>query len=333
MLVTLTSEERFTLLAVDEEVHLDDLAEDVQKGLTASPKQLSSRFFYDEMGSQLFEDICELPEYYLTRAETEILKVYADEIAETLPESTVIVELGSGSSTKTRILIEAFINRNGRLRYDPIDISRTILEKSSKSLLDDYADLEIQAIAAGYSDGLHELNKESHRPELITWLGSSIGNYHRSEADNFLKDIRENMLPTDRLLVGIDLKKEQSVLERAYDDAQGITAQFNLNILNRINRELGGNFDLDSFEHRAIFNDAMSRVEMHLVSRDKQDVAIKQLDLHVSFAENETIHTENSYKYTFDDIEALAESADLAIEKQWLDSKKRFSLNLFLPLT
>lgn len=314
-------------------------AEDVRRGLTAQPKRLSCRFFYDREGSRLFEQICALPAYYLTRAEEEILARHADEIAAALPGPADLVELGSGSAAKTRRLIAALLRRQETLRYAAIDIAREVLEESAHRLLDEYASLEVHALAAEYRDGLRRLQvlrrtreaDRPHRPQLILWLGSNVGNFERHEAAAFLAQVRAAMGPHDRLLIGIDRRKARSVLEAAYDDAQGVTARFNRNLLVRINRELGGHFDPQSFEHRAVYDEAAGRIAMFLVSRQAQTVHVPDLGLRVRFAAGEAVHTENSYKYSFDEIRALAEAGGFGVERQWLDREQRFSECLFRP--
>jgi L-histidine Nalpha-methyltransferase len=315
-------------IAADADEQRAAFACDVEAGLTALPKRLSCRYFYDHLGSLLFEEICALPEYYLTRTESEILRERAGEIAARFPHAISLVELGSGSATKTRLLIEAFRHGHSALRYVPVDISPSILEESALALLADYPGLEIVTVAAEYHEGLRQLRAESDRPKLILWLGSNVGNFHRPEAASFLRRVRETMTDADRLLIGIDLRKERPVLERAYDDPGGVTARFNLNLLARINRELGGGFDLTAFRHRAEYNEVMGRVEIYLDSLRAQCVRIAALDLEVAFAEGEPIHTENSYKYSQAEILQLAAAAGLRLEAQWLDAARRFSVNL-----
>ena len=324
-------EERFSLVTIDKEIFINNFSEDVKIGLTSESKYLPFVYFYDHIGSQLFEQICELPEYYLTRTETRILETNADNIASQFSEKTVLVELGSGSSTKTRILIEAFLERQSLAHYTPIDVSHQMLEESSYSLLEAYPDLEINAIAARYNEGIDHLDIKTDQQNLITWLGSSIGNFDRSDVATLLRHIQQIMLPNDRLLVGIDLQKEKTIIENAYNDTQGITAEFNLNLLTHVNRELGGNFDLENFGHKAIYNEEIGRIEMYLISHIDQDAFISELDLEVSFAANETIHTEYSFKYSLDDIDALAEETGLYVQEQWFDTERLFSLNLFAP--
>ncbi len=308
-----------------------DFLDAVKIGLTSDRKSLPCRFFYDEVGSRLFEEICSLPEYYLTRSEREILTTYASRIVEGLPEDTTVVELGSGSATKTRLLIEALLAERATLRFTPIDISASALESSSVSLLEAFPQLAILAVAAEYQDGIAALKEENSGPELILWLGSSIGNLTRPAATQFLHSLRTEMSSEDRFLIGIDLRKSAAVLEPAYDDAAGVTARFNKNVLIRVNEELDGHFDLASFEHLARYDEAEGRVEMHLVSQIDQTVVIDDLKLDVAFAEGETIHTENSYKYSLDEIGDLATTSGLMIEGQWFDGERRFSLNLLAP--
>jgi dimethylhistidine N-methyltransferase len=325
--------ERLDLVAEDPAARREEFARDVRQGLTAPAKRLACRFFYDAEGSRLFEEICALPEYYLTRAEREILAARAGEIAALFPGPVSMPELGSGSAVKTRLLIEAFLARHGRLRYVPVDISPTILEESARALLEQFPQLEIHALAAEYAAGLAYLRKEADRPKLVLWLGSNIGNLGRADAHAFLSAARNCLSAQDRLLVGIDLRKDRETLERAYDDSQGVTARFNLNLLARINRELGGRFDLDAFRHRARYDEELGRVEIYLDSRRDQAVRIDALDLTVSFAAGESIHTEYSYKYSPGEISRLAAAAGLRVERQWFDAAGRFSLNLLGPVS
>ncbi len=323
--------QRFRLIATSASNRLAALARDVRQGLTATPKHLPCCYFYDAEGSLLFEEICQLPEYYLTRAEREIVEAQAGEIARQFATNVTLVELGGGSAVKTRLVIEAFLRRQETLRYVPIDICSAMLEKSALRLVEDYPGLEILAIAAEYREGLRHLQAETKRSKLILWLGSNVGNFHRPEAADFLREVREPMTAGDGLLIGIDLRKDRTVLERAYDDAQGVTADFNLNLLARINHELGGHFDRDAFQHRAVYDEEQGRIEMYLVSRHAQRVRIDNLDLEISLQAGEAIHTENSYKYSPAEIEALASAAGLRVSAQWFDSQQRFSLSLMAP--
>jgi L-histidine N-alpha-methyltransferase len=322
---------RYTFVQSDPQQHLESFAEAVAAGLDAETRSLPCRFLYDEIGSKLFEEICDLPEYYLTRAERSILETRADEIAALLPMPAVLAELGSGSSAKTRFLIEAFVRRQGALQYVPVDISPSMLEDSARRLLATYAELEIHAIADEYRDGLAHMREVLEQPKLIAWLGSNVGNFSRDAAGRFLFDLRNAMSERDRLLVGIDLRKDRVTLESAYDDDAGVTSRFNLNLLARVNRELGGNFDLDGFDHRARYREEAGRVEIDLVSRRDQWVSIDDLDLQLHFSAGEAIHTEDSYKYSHAEIDALARAADLRLDRRWLDARGDFSLNLLAP--
>ena len=323
-----TQAERFILIDYDGDPQ-QDFGREVKAGLTRNPKVLNSRFLYDREGSQLFEEICELPEYYLTRVERSILQQRASEIADLFSKEVTLVELGSGSAAKTRLLMEEFLRRQATLRYVPVDISRTMLEESSRALLVDFPALEIRAIAGEYHDALRQLNTQTESPKLILWLGSNVGNLDRKEAAEFLLLVRTTMSPQDRLLLGIDLRKDSAIIEKAYDDSAGITAQFSLNFLARINRELGGQFDLTTFQHQAIYNEEIGRVEIYLASTQAQRIRIERLGLEVSFAAGERIHTENSYKYSLTEIDELASASGLKLERQWLDGGRRFSINVF----
>ena len=324
---------RFSLVDLNTDRHLESLASEVRAGLTATPKRIPCRFFYDEAGSQIFEEICELPDYYLTRAESEILRDRARDVARRFSLPISLVELGSGNSSKTRLLIEALLGEHGSLSYTPIDISPSVLEASSLQLLDDYKQLEIRAIAGEYQDGLRRIQPEPQRPKLILWLGSSIGNLDRPSADRFVSTLRSAMSPADRLLLGIDLRKSREVLESAYDDSGGVTARFNRNLLVRINRELGGHFDSEAFDFQAIYDEVGGNVVSQLRSQRDQTVRIEDLGLEVAFEANETIHTENSFKYSRAEIDVLARNTGFAVEEHWLDAKNRFSVNLFAPIS
>lgn len=302
----------------------------VAEGLAAPQKWLPCRYFYDEAGSQLFEQICELPEYYLTRTERAILERYAPAMLAAASDVTTLVEFGSGSSYKTRLLLDAALQQRATLQYLPIDISGDFLYASAQTLLEEYPTLAITAIAAEYSDAI-ALLPEPTGPRLFLFLGSNIGNFSPCEATEFLERIRIRMYPEDRLLIGFDLRKSAAYLEPAYNDAAGVTAQFNKNLLVRINRELGADFDVDSFTHHAPFVETRSRIEMRLVSRCAHTVHIPALGQNFSFQQDEYIHTENSYKYSFDSFEALAAEARLRTENCWLDDREWFAVCLLRP--
>jgi dimethylhistidine N-methyltransferase len=325
-------QERLIISGTDVNTHLDEFARAVRIGLSDSAKSIPSRFFYDKKGSELFEKICELPEYYLTRAEREILSENAGHIASLFSKPIILAELGSGSASKTRFLIDALIKEHGTLCYTPVDISRSILEQSSLALIRDFENLEVYALAFEYYGGLRRISRMKERRKLFLWLGSNVGNLEPHDASAFLKRIRRSMESQDRFLIGVDLKKDKDILESAYNDAQGVTEKFNLNLLSQVNRELGGKFDLNSFRHEARYNDQTGAVQMFLVSEKAQKVAIQNLDLEINFEPGESIHTENSYKYDFEDIEKLALESGFVIEKLWKDSLNRFSENLLKPI-
>ena len=305
-------------------------AADVRAGLTATPKKLLPKYFYDALGSHLFEAICQLPEYYPTRAEAEIFEHHAAEIVSSLNGRLTLVELGSGSSVKTRFLIEALIARQGRLHYQPVDISATMLEQSAQELLKIYPELCITGQARDYTQGLGAIERSNGESILALFLGSNIGNYDPPEAIALLRQIRRTLREGDGLLLGADLKKDAAILEAAYDDALGVTAAFNLNLLLRINRELGADFDLKRFQHRAIYNDAQGRIEMHLVSRLAQKIHLNALGLMIEMQAGETIHTENSYKYDQQQLSQMAAAAGFSAKRVWMDKEERFSSSLWL---
>jgi len=308
------------------------LAEDVRRGLSSQPKRFLPKYFYDELGSQLFEAITLLPEYYLTRAENEILQLYADEIVSSIDGNITLIEMGSGSASKTRLIIEALLRKQSSLRFIPVDISASALESSSRILLQSYPQLRIEAYAADYFAALAELRKQPRERTLALFLGSNISNFDPVEALKFLHALRTVLTAGDGHLLGADLKKDQQTLEAAYNDALGVTAAFNLNVLARINRELGGEFDLRNFRHFAFYNEEAGRIEIYIESCRDQTVAIRQLDMEVQFAAAEQIHTENSYKYHLRDIEQLAAQTGFKLARTWFDSEKRFSSNLLMAV-
>jgi L-histidine N-alpha-methyltransferase len=326
------TEEKFVIHNLVKRDPRAGLAEDVRRGLTKEPKRFLPKYFYDELGSQLFEAICLLPEYYLTRAENEILEQYADEIVSSLNGSTTLLEMGSGSASKTRLIIEALLRKQSELLFIPVDISATALDSSSRILLQSYPQLSIEAYAADYFAGLAELEKKPRARTLALFLGSNISNFDPEEALKFLRALRQVLRQGDALLLGADLKKDRSVLEGAYNDALGVTAAFNLNVLARINRELGGNFDLRAFQHHAFYNEALGRVEIYIESTHAQTVTISELGMVVEFGEGEQIHTENSYKYDLSDIAKLAAETGFTSARTWLDEGQQFSSNLLLAV-
>lgn len=306
------------------------LAAELRRGLAARPVELPCRLFYDDLGSRLFEEICRSPEYYVPQAETEILAKHGAEIIERSSAPSTLVELGSGNSTKTRLLIEAALAGGGELRYLPIDVSASAVEESTRALLADYPRLSIEAVIGEYQEGLDLVHDQARKDKarhvkLVLWLGSNIGNLGRQEAAGFLAKVGDTMAGHDRLLVGIDMRKEKALLEAAYDDAAGVTARFNLNILAHINRALAADFDLSAFTHRAVYKEDEGRIEMRLVSKREQRITIKDLGMVIEMAGGEFIHTESSYKYSPPEIDELARRARLRLEARWTDSGERFS--------
>jgi dimethylhistidine N-methyltransferase len=306
-----------------------DFSQDIRDGLSANPKHLFPKYLYDEVGSRLFEAICELDEYYLTRAEDEILRVHAEEIVRYVPNCETLIELGSGSAEKTRRLIDAFTQQREQLLFIPVDISATALSESSQALLGAYPNLRIEAYAADYYQALNALPELGHSPVLVLFLGSNIGNFEPNEARNFLRAIRRVLRPEDLLLLGADLKKERQTLEAAYNDALGVTRAFIVNELGRINRELDANFDLWAFGLRSFYNDSLGRVEVYLESLRAQSVDIRALDLTIQLAAGERIHVENAYKFDSETLKSLGKETGFELDRTWLDDKQRFSSNLF----
>jgi dimethylhistidine N-methyltransferase len=306
----------------------DNLADDVRRGLTAPVKWLHCKYFYDRAGSALFEEICELPEYYLTRTETAILQEHAPDIVNLCPAPLELVELGSGSARKTRLLIEACLRRQLALTYYPIDIAADSVRGAARGLLADYPALRVVGLAGEYADGLTHLAERPGPSRLVAFLGSTVGNFNEEELGSFLDRLRSTLRPQDRFLLGFDLLKDQAVLVAAYDDARGVTARFNLNLLARVNRVLGADFDLDAFRHRAVFNERRGRIEMHLVSTKPQTVRVRALGLEVPFAEGETIHTENCYKHSREGMRAVLARHDFEVVQSWTDPAGAFCLFL-----
>lgn len=302
---------------------LPAFAQAVREGLLAEPRTLPFPYFYDEIGSALFEQICRLPEYYLTRTEDAILSRHAGEMIAGM-ESPAIVELGSGSAEKTRRLIAAALEHYGSLTYIPVDVSASAVEDSARQLCRLFPTLRVSAYVGDYRDCLTQIAGRVEGAKLVVFLGSSLGNYDDAAAVALLRMVAGVMRPEDRLLLGTDLAKDRTILESAYDDAQGVTARFNLNMLHRINRELGGDFNTEHFRHRAVYREDLGRVEMHLESLVEQTVSVRASDVSVRIREGERIHTENSYKYTLTALTKLAEGSGFEPEAAWTDEKHWF---------
>ena len=310
---------------------LYEFAAEVRAGLArADQKELPSKYLYDDVGSALFEVISVLPEYGLTRADERLLRRHADDIVDHLSTPVVVAELGSGSGKKTRWILEALC-RHQHTSYCPIEISPTALAMCEREL-GDMESISIVGFEREYLDGLLEVaaRREDGEQLLVLFLGSTIGNFDRSAAADFLKRIRAILEPGDALLLGTDLEKPIPLLLDAYDDPLGVTAAFNLNLLARINRELDGDFLLHNFEHVARYNSEARSVEMHLRSKRKQTVKIRQADFAVEFAANETIWTESSHKYARNEVFQIAERTGFHCEAQWLDHEWAFGENLLI---
>jgi len=305
-------------------------ADEVRAGLAAAPKTLPTKYLYDALGSALFEVICLLPEYYLTRTEASILRANAADIIRAVDGTLEIVELGSGTATKTRLLLDAALARQGSLRYTPIDISRSALDATVEALHAEYPAIEVRPYQTDYFDGLATFSRNGVARALVLFLGSNIGNCDAADAQRTLRAVRNAIQPGDALLLGADMKKDAAVVEAAYNDSLGVTAAFNKNLLLRINRELGGHFDLSAFQHCAFYNAAKGRIEMHLRALGSQRVAIDALEMNVAFADGETIHTESSYKYDAGEIRALAAASGFRLARSWSDRSAAFTSNLLV---
>jgi L-histidine N-alpha-methyltransferase len=322
---------RLQFHGMDVQTHQHTFARDVAVGLAAPQKWLPPKYLYDERGSQLYERICALPEYYPYWAEQEILRTYAAEIHAEIGH-LALVEFGSGSATKTRHLLSAYEWAGQPFRYCPVDISREILWDTANRLLQEYSHLEIGAMHADFAGQPEVIQAFQLEKKAVAFLGSSLGNFTPEESVEFLQRTAAIMGPEDVFLLGIDLKKSPAILVPAYDDAQGVTAAFNLNVLHRINRELGSRFDPHSFEHLALYNDEQGCIEMRLRSRQAQRVPIVKIEQVVSFGKDETIHTESSYKYSVDEVRDLGSQANLVLRRTWFDARRYFLLALFRPL-
>lgn len=300
--------------------------EDVAFGLQQPQKTLHPKYFYDARGSRLFEDICRQPEYYLTRTEAQILRRHAPDIA-AHTAGAALVELGSGSSAKTRLLFDEYQRRNQLRQYVPIDISASMLEETARGLLRDYPTLRIDALATDYTTGLSALPAAGHR--LVLFLGSNLGNFSPTEQAELFAQLAACLSPGDQVLLGLDLRKPVAILEAAYNDAAGVTADFNLNILRHVNRELDADFDLARFSHLAFYNADAHRIEMHLESETTHAVTVGALDLEISFRAGETIHTEISRKFDTRDVQAQLVHYGFQPQAAWTDPNDYFVLSLF----
>lgn len=320
-------DDRLEFLTIPPSNPQGDFGSTVLAGLLREPKQLPPWLLYDPDGSALFEEITDLPEYYLTRTEMGLLERHADEMVEAAGCERQVVEFGSGSSRKTRLLLDALLRRNSHVSYVPIDISREFLRESSNQLLAAYPTLRIRAISAEYSDAVRALRHEG-TPRLFLFLGSNIGNFEPHAAMEFLDSVVGRMHPSGRLLLGFDLVKDPQVLFDAYNDSARVTERFNKNLLLRINRELDGTFDPEAFEHHAPWVPERSRIEMHLVAKVDQAVHLRKPGKSIHFRAGESIHTENSYKYTVAHFRELCARTGLRVEHLWTDAREWFGVAL-----
>ena len=311
------------LLLTDHEPAVDDFRAAVLDGLTRSPKALPCKFFYDDRGSHLFDRICELPEYYPTRTELAITRRHAAAMARAIGPDALLVEYGSGSSTKTRLLLDALVGPAG---YVPIDISRGHLMHAARSLAADYSGLRVMPVCADYTRPFGLPVDPAAHNVVAYFPGSTIGNFEPDAAVAFLANVRRTCGRGSALLIGVDRKKDPARLHAAYNDAAGVTAQFNLNLLHRINRELGGTLDASAFAHYAPFNPTLGRMEMHLVSLRKQTATVAGRP--VAFDLGESIHTESCHKFTPDGFAALAAAAGYRPRQVWMDDEQLFGVHL-----
>ncbi len=298
--------------------------DDTLTGLREEPKRLPCKYFYDETGSALFDRICDLPEYYPTRTERAIMAAHADAMADEIGADALLVEYGSGSSLKTRLLLDVLERPAG---YVPVDISRAHLLKSAAAIETEYLDLEVLPVAADFTTSftLPEPERAARR-RVVYFPGSTIGNFTEKGAVALLEGVAECCGPGGALLIGVDLRKDVDTLERAYDDSAGVTAAFNRNLLVRMNRELGADFDVDAFEHSAVWVEDAGRIEMHLVSRSDQAVSLDGEE--IEFERGESICTEHSHKYTLEGFAALAARAGFRVQEVWTDEDALFSVQL-----
>jgi len=308
------------------DAHLPDeqtstFARDAVGDLSQHPKRLSPKYFYDQTGSELFEAITRLPEYYPTRTELGILRDRGSEIAAIIPKGAALIEFGAGSTTKVRLLLE----KCAFAAYVPVDISGDFIKAQAETLRRDFPGLAVYPVAADFTAPFALPEAVGNMPKVGFFPGSTIGNFEPHEASRFLRSAHDILGRRAQMIIGADLEKDERVLYDAYNDAAGVTARFNLNVLVRINRELGGNFDVSAFAHRAIYNRERHRIEMHLISKKPQTV--RMLGTSFSFRPGESIHTENSYKYSIERFAALARGSGWRVRESWTDPKGMFSVH------
>ncbi|MFC1481973.1 L-histidine N(alpha)-methyltransferase [Candidatus Neomarinimicrobiota bacterium] len=329
---TIIAEKRITVKSLTAAKREYSVAQLVEEGLSARVKSLPPMLLYDERGSKIFEEICDLPEYYLTRTEAAILNQYAEQMVAHCSESVNLIELGSGSSSKTRILLDALLKQGTCTTYRPIDISESMLSSTAHKLLAEYPELMIRAIAGDYSSGLTEVKSDRTGQKMFIFLGSNLGNFSRAKAVDFLRSIRAAMSAGDVLFLGVDMVKSQAMLEAAYNDAQGVTARFTGNLLVRLNSELGADFDSSLFTHHVVWNERTEAMDIFLRSEVDQTITVAALNMLVPFEGGELLHTESSHKYTEESLADLSVVAGLAVAQSWYDDNRWFSVNLVVPI-
>ena len=311
---------------------LNQFATDVLDGLSSDPKQLSSKYFYDDEGSRLFQEIMKLPEYYLTRCELEIFEKQAEDIFAAFRNggnAFDLIELGAGDGTKTAVLVSHFLERNADITYSPIDISQEALDALSDKFSEELPSLRMETRQGDYFQILKSLKNGNGRRKVLMFLGSNIGNFTREQSVSFFRDLRAVMSENDLLFIGFDLLKDPHVIVRAYDDEQGVTAKFNLNLLRRINRELGGNFDLDKWTHYAVYRPVQCAARSFLISREKQSVHIKALNRTFEFDQWEAVFMEISQKYTVSMIEEMAVESGFEVKQNFFDDRSYYCDSLW----
>lgn len=303
---------------------------EIDKGLSSQPKIISSRYFYDDEGSRLFQEIMRSPDYYLTGCEQEILSTQTKSIVKSMAsshEKIRLIDLGAGDGVKTVLLLEGFVKLGIEVIYTPIDISKEAIQDASENIKNKFPEIKVESYIGEYYDALKEIDKiYTKLPKVLLFLGSNIGNFTQKNAFDFLKEINHLCTKNDKLFIGFDLKKDPKVIRRAYNDKLGITKKFNLNLLNRINRELGADFVIDQFDHYNSYNPITGTAKSYIISRKKQEVNIKSLNKTFSFDAYEPIDVEQSQKYNLKDVESIAKASNFNLVENFFD-KKRYYLN------
>jgi L-histidine N-alpha-methyltransferase len=329
--VGILQQKKFSIKNLLPEIGIDQVRKEIIQGLTAEKPYIPSKFFYDEKGSQLFEEITRLPEYYPTRTEKKILSRIASELMNR-KSNFEIIELGSGDSSKISILLDAVQKNNLKnLKYTPVDFSQSAIKDSASILAESFPELEIEGFVA---DFIHQIDliPHSNAARLVCFLGSTIGNFTKNESVEILNNISAGLFKGDSVLIGFDLVKPKNILNLAYNDSQGITEEFNKNILHVVNKIIGADFDIDWFEHLAFFNEQKARIEMHLVANQNCTISLKHSGKKLHFSKGDSLHTENSHKFTFSSIEEIVAESGLKINNIFTDEKRWFALAELIPV-